>query len=35
MHFIMYAVYYFVFTLQPEDVLQLAETCTCVDMLIK
>ena len=33
--FIMYAVYYFVFILQPEDVLQLAETCTYIDMLIK
>jgi len=31
----MYAVYYFVFTLQPQDVLQLAETCTYIDVLIK
>jgi len=31
----MHIVYYFVFTLQPEDVLQLAETCTYINMLIK
>jgi len=31
----MHVVYYFVFILQPQDVLQLAETCTYVDMLIK
>jgi len=31
----MYAVYYCLFTLQPEDVLQLAETCTYIDVLIK
>jgi len=34
-HFILYAVYYFLFTSQPEDVIQLAETCTYVVMLIK
>jgi len=31
----MYAVYYFLLILLPEDILQLAETCTCIDMLIK
>jgi len=31
----MHVLYYFVFILQPEDVLQLAETCTYVDVLIK
>jgi len=31
----MYAVYYYLFTLQPEDVIQLAETCTYVNVLIK
>jgi len=32
--FIINVVYYFLFTLHPEDVLQLAETCTYIDVLI-
>ena len=34
-HFIMYAVYYFLFSLQPKNVVQSAETCTYIDVLIK